>query len=218
MLFRSKPLSYHQAYPMLEWGMNWCVASQVWHALVIHAAAVVKEGRALIMPAPPGSGKSTLCAGLVCRGWRLLTDESVLVDPDRGTVQGPARPVSLKNASIDVIRAFASDAVLGQPCHDTLKGRVSHLKPPVSSVESGAEPAVPAWLVFPRYEPGAETRLVPRRPGSAFLALAGNAFNYAALGRAGFHAAADLVDQVESYDFVYSSLDEAVELFDELAG
>jgi predicted ATPase len=29
----------------------------------------------VILPAPPGSGKSTLCAALVTRGWRLLSDE-----------------------------------------------------------------------------------------------------------------------------------------------
>ena len=77
-------------------------------------------GLALLLPAPPGSGKSTLCAGLAYRGWRLLSDELALLVPDTGQVVPLVRPVGLKNKSIDVIRRFAPDAVMGDVCggHD----------------------------------------------------------------------------------------------------
>jgi hypothetical protein len=35
-----KPLPYGQAYPMLEWGLNWCVSMHAHQYLVIHAAVV----------------------------------------------------------------------------------------------------------------------------------------------------------------------------------
>jgi len=76
-----KPLPLQHAFPMLEWGLNWCISSHCHQYLVIHAAVVEKDGHAMILPAPPGSGKSTLCAGLVARGWRLLSDELTLIDP-----------------------------------------------------------------------------------------------------------------------------------------
>ncbi|ANB02222.1 HprK-related kinase A [Ectothiorhodospira sp. BSL-9] len=212
-----KPLAYYQAFPMLEWGMNWCIAMQAPQYLVFHAAALEKNGKALILPAPPGSGKSTLCAGLACRGWRLLTDESTLVDLETAQITGPARPVSLKNASIDVIQSFAPGASMGPICHDTLKGTVAHLRPPAESVARAGELAKPRWVVFPRYEANAETRLTPHPPGEAFMRLAGNSFNYAALGTIAFHRTADLMEQVEAFDFVYSRLEEAVQLFDEIA-
>jgi len=212
-----KPLAYHQAFPMLEWGMNWCVANQTPEHLVFHAAALARGERALILPAPPGAGKSTLCAALAQRGWRLLTDESTLLDPASGSVCGPARPVSLKNASIEVLRRFAPEAVIGPACHDTIKGTVAHMRPPEGSALAAGRPARPAWLVFPRYQPGAETRLTPRHPAEAFMEMASQAFNYANLGRTAFHATADLIDQVEAYDFVYSRLEEAIDCFDALA-
>lgn len=211
-----KPLAYHQAFPMLEWGMNWCIGTQVRHQLVLHAASLEWGGRAVIMPAPPMSGKSTLCAALAHSGWRLLTDESTLVDLSGGDVSGPARPVSLKNASIDVIQSFASAARLSAPCEDTLKGTVAHMRPTDDSVHRAGEPAKPAWVVFPRFEPGASTRLTRKPAGEAFLQVAANSFNYPALGRMGFHALADLMEQVETYEFVYSRLEEAIEVFNGL--
>lgn len=67
--------------PFLEWGINWRVANQAHHYLMLHAGMLEKNGSTLLLPAQPGSGKSTLCAALYHRGWRLLTDEIALVRP-----------------------------------------------------------------------------------------------------------------------------------------
>ena len=80
------PLPRNQALAMLEWGLNWCITAYSQHILVIHAACVARGDRAAILPAPPGSGKSTLCAALVNRGWRLLSDELTLIRLDTGEV------------------------------------------------------------------------------------------------------------------------------------
>ena len=87
-----KPLPRDQAFPMLEWGLNWCVSTQAHHYLIIHAAVVEKNGLAAILPAPPGSGKSTLTAGLVLSGWRLLSDELTLIDRKTGLLHALPRP------------------------------------------------------------------------------------------------------------------------------
>ena len=66
-----KPLTYNQAFAFFEWGLNWCISTNVHHFLIVHAAVVEKAGMALILPGAPGAGKSTLCSGLVSRGWRF---------------------------------------------------------------------------------------------------------------------------------------------------
>lgn len=71
---------------MFEWGLNWVVAQNAHQFLVIHAAVVERHGRALIFPGAPGSGKSTLCAALLSRGWRLLSDEMALISRQNGEV------------------------------------------------------------------------------------------------------------------------------------
>ncbi len=212
-----KPLPVDQAFPMFEWAMNWCVSSRALDYLVIHAAVIERNGCAAILPAPPGSGKSTLCAALVLRGWRLLSDELTLVRLSDGQLVPLPRPVSLKNASIAVIRQYAPEAVFSRAVQDTNKGTVAHIKPPGDSVARARETAHPAWIIFPKYEAGAAPVLAPIAQGRAFMQVAENAFNYSLLGRDGFDALGRLIDASASYHFRYSALDDAFAVFERLA-
>ena len=211
------PLPGDQAFPILEWGLNWCVSAHCHQYLVVHAAVLERNGGALILPAPPGSGKSTLCAGLVSRGWRLLSDELTLLDPNTAMVVPLARPISLKNQSIEVIRKFAPQAVFSTTVHDTLKGSVAHLKPPRDAVRRSLEPAAPRWIVMPRYQAGALSELKPLSRGRAFMQLADSAFNYNVHGRQGFELLAYAVERSECYEFVYGDLESATAMLTELA-
>ena len=211
------PLPRAQAMPMLEWGLNWCITAYSQHVLILHAATVAKGDRALVMPAPPGSGKSTLCAALVNRGWRLLSDELTIVRLDTGQITGLARPVNLKNHSIELMRAFAPDAYITPPVLDTVKGTVALMAPSLASVEQMSVPASPRWVVLPRYKAGVPATLTPLPTGAAFLQLAENAMNYHVLGAKGFCAVGKLVDSCCHFSFEYGYLDEAIACFDRLA-
>ena len=180
-----KPLPASQAFALLEWGMNWCIAGQAHHYLLLHAAVLERNGHAVILPGDPGAGKSTLTAALMLSGWRLLSDELAMIDRDDGLVVPLARPVSLKNRSIEIIRSFDSRAVFGDIAHDTHKGTVSHLRPSADSVARMGEKARAAHIVFPRWQDGAEVALRPRPKADAFMHAANHAFNYSMLGRLG---------------------------------
>jgi HprK-related kinase A len=212
-----KPLPRSQAVPSLEWGLNWSIAGQAHQYLILHAAVIERDGYAAILPGDPGSGKSTLCAALIHAGWRLLSDELALLDLRSGQLHGLARPVSLKNESIDVIGQWATDAVFSQRFTDTAKGTIALLRPPVQSVSRAAEPAWPAWVITPEYSPGVEPSLQPNSRATTFMELAHNGFNYSVHGSAGFDALASLVDRCTCLHFRYSRLDDAVAAFDQLS-
>jgi HprK-related kinase A len=211
------PLPGSQGFPLLEWGLNWCVYTLCDQYLTMHSAVLERNGLAVIMPAPSGSGKSTLCAGLTFRGWRLLSDELAVVDPAGGELVPIPRPISLKNRSIDVIRGFAPEAVFGEPVTDTLKGTVCHVRPPVDAVERAADRARPRWVVFPKYVADAPAVLRPISRARTFMELTQQCFNYNIHGRQGFKVLGDLVSGCEGFEFTYSRLDEAITVFDELA-
>lgn len=210
------PFPMSHAFALFEWGLNWYIAIQAHQYLMFHAAVLERDGKALLLPAQPGSGKSTLCAALMLRGWRLLSDEFGLYRPETGLIEPLPRPIPLKNESIGVIRAFSSDAVLGPIFTKTRKGDVAHLKPSEDSVLRCEEPARPAWVVFPRYLAGAGEMLHEFARGRAFLKLSGNAFNYRLQGARGFRAVADLVDACDTYYLEFGDLERAVNLLEGL--
>jgi hypothetical protein len=212
------PLPSTQAFALLEWGMNWCVYGYAHQFLVFHGAVLEGQGGAVLLPAPAGSGKSTLCAALMQRGWRLLSDELVLYEPTTGWIRPLARPVSLKNASIDLMRGFAPQAYISAPMPDTAKGAVAHMKPSALSVHEVDRPAVPRWVIFPRFRPAVPTALTPMEPAEVFMGLVENEFNYSLLRRQGFRALADLVDAVDGYRLEYSDLDHVTGELERLTG
>lgn len=211
------PLPADHALTMVEWGLNWCVASHAHQYLVAHAAVLERQGQAVLLPAPPGSGKSTLCAALMLRGWRLLSDELALIDMDSGLVHGMARPVNLKNASIELIQRFEPSAVFSEPIPDTAKGTVALLRAPREAIARRREPARPRWVVLPSYQAGAEARLDRMDRAEAALMLAEQSFNYDIHGRRGFEAVATLCERSDCYRFEYSQLDDGLALMDALA-
>lgn len=211
------PLPRAQVFPLLEWAMNWCVTTSAHHYLMAHSAVLAQGERALILPAPPGSGKSTLAAALMLAGWRLLSDELALLDPGSGALHPFVRPVSLKNASIEIVCRRFREAVFTPPVRDTIKGTVAHLRPTLVSVAEGCRPAFPRWLVFPHYVAGTSWTLTPLLRPQAVLELAKNAFNLPVLGAAGFTALSELVRRCDCYQLEYGDLDQALEGFSALA-
>jgi HprK-related kinase A len=211
-----KPLPRSQAVPSLEWGLNWCVASHAHQYLILHAGVIERDGNAVILPGDPGSGKSTLCAALIHAGWRLLSDELALINLQTGHIHGLARPVSLKNESIDVIGRWADDAVFSARYTDTVKGTIALLRPPARSVARIAEPAMPAWVITPEYAQGAAPSMQPNSRATTFMELAHNGFNYSIHGSAGFDALSALVDRCTCLHFRYSRLEDAVLAFEAL--
>ncbi len=211
------PLPMDHAFPLLEWSMNWCIAMHAHHYLLLHSAVIEKNGCAVIMPAPPGSGKSTLCAGLVHRGWRLLSDEVALISLTDTSITPLGRPISLKNQSIDVINRFVPGSVFSKVVHDTSKGSVSLLKVPTVHLDRIAETARPRWVVFPKYVAGSAAQMRPRSKANSMLELGRNSFNYMVLGLKGFEVLSRVIDSSDCYDFQYSQLDDAVAAFDALA-
>lgn len=211
-----KPLPLDQAFAMFEWGLNWCIASNSHQFLNLHAAVVARDDKAVILPGSPGSGKSTLCAALVNEGWRLLSDEMALVGVEDGLLYPVPRPVSLKNASIDVIAGRYSTAEFGRTVADTIKGTVTHMRAPAKSVIASDVPARAACVLFPKWQLGSATVLEDISRAETLIHAAENSFNYHVLGEQAFNLLGDLVSTSRCCRLTYEDLDEAIPLIGEL--
>lgn len=211
-----QPLPRDQAFLLLESGLNWGMSTQTEQYLILPAAVVEKNGRAAILIAPVGAGKSTLTAALVLSGWRLLSDEFMLINPATGLIQPLPRPIILKNESISVIREFSKNVYISRISVDSMKNTVAHMRPPRESVRRQHEPVRPGWLIFPQWSSRAATRLTASPENKAWELFNENLF----VGE----SQKDMIRVVEprmkpvsGFDLVYDRLDEAVQVFNELA-
>ncbi len=195
------PLSLAHGLLGAEMAMNLQLALGERHFLLLHAATVERDGKALILTGESGSGKSTLAAILMTQGWRLLGDEFALIDPDTGAAYPFPRPVSLKNASVATVEALAKKSHFGPWLRDTPKGDIRHLVPDARSLGAMDVPAVPVRILFPAF--GRAEAIRPVGQGEVFVRLTQASTNYAALGERGFATLLQLVRSVPALAMDY---------------
>lgn len=209
-----EPLEGHLGFPLMESSLNWSAALGIYRYLILHAAVVERDGVGIVMPAPAGSGKSTLCAALASQGWRLFSDEFALIKHDDGRLLPNPRPISLKNEAIDVIADRAPKACFSPRFDGTIKGTMCFLRPKREDVERMEEDCRLGFVVMPRFERGAETRMETVDRIEAFLALTDNAVNYAGCQKLGFDGLTRVVEERPVYRLFHSDLDQAISLIE----
>jgi hypothetical protein len=126
------------------------------------------------------------------------------------------RPVSLKNESIDVIRAFSSEAIFGPLSKETHKGVVAHMKGDLQANSHDTISPQARAMVFPRYSKDDPQQLTRRRRTDSFILAAYHSFNYSLLSDTGFDAMKTLIESTDCYDLVYHDLDWALMAMDQL--
>jgi HprK-related kinase A len=210
-----KPLSLQKAYAFLEWGMNWTVAANEVQNVIIHSAVLAKGNKAILFPAPPGSGKSTLTAYLAHNGWRLLSDEMALIVPNTKTVVPFVRPICLKNQSIDIATNLFPQGQFSNIAKDTHKGDVIHLSPPESSWENQTNTAELVGVVFPNYRANQDLQIYQLDKTQAFMQLVDNAFNYSVLRETAFNTLTKVIENVQTFEIFHNDLAQVAEFLEQ---
>jgi HprK-related kinase A len=209
------PLSLAHGLLAAEMGMNLQMALGQRRFLLLHASAVERDGRALLMTGHSGAGKSTLAALLGERGWRFLGDEFALVDLASGALHPFPRAISLKNDAVRLFGGVEPDR-LGPILAGTPKGTIRHLRPAADAVARMDETARPALILFPRYGRDLAPEIRPVGAAEAFVRLTQASTNYVALGEPGFVSLSALVTQVPSRAIDYPDTEAAIALVDRL--
>lgn len=205
----------------LVWAVNRAAADASRRHLLFHAGAVQlarhgQEGCGVLLPGASGSGKSTLSAGLVRAGLGYLTDELVALDMTSGQLLPYPKPITVKSGSFEALRDVSTAD--GRGGSDGQGDEEWHLAVGDRGFGRVGEPCVPRFIVLPRYEPGARTRLERLTETRAFLELALHAINFSDHGDAGTEALGALVAGSECAVITMSDLDEACRLVLDFVG
>ncbi len=116
------------------------------HLLTLHAAALQRDGRTLLLAGLSGAGKTTLSLALARAGWSFGSDEIVLLGRDRDPRPLPLPPC-IKRGAFPLIEGWFPE-LRGAPEHERYGHIVKYL-PMKSTPISG----LPGFVVFLRFDP-----------------------------------------------------------------
>ncbi|MCB4436276.1 HprK-related kinase A [Alteromonas sp. McT4-15] len=202
------PMPSDKSLAMFEWGLNWIVSAHEFRHVILHSAVLAKNNKAILFPAPPGSGKSTLTSWLSHNGWRLLSDEMALMTPNTTEVTPFVRPICLKNNAINLANSWFPSGRFSHISPNTHKGDVVHLSPPTASWDARREKAEVVAIVYPQYSADTYCDIYELSKAEAFSTLTTNAFNYGVLGGLGFSTLTNLVEKSKTFEVRYNNLEE----------
>jgi hypothetical protein len=136
---------------VLESRLHHYVAASSEVAVFVHAGVLDWRGRAMLIPGPSRSGKSTLVAALVSRGATYFSDEYAVIDLE-GRVHAFPRRLRLRP---DILRQHAAPV-------------------PKISYDGPLDPRPLGWILNIRYNPAGTWRPRALTPGQVLLALLEN--------------------------------------------
>lgn len=182
------------------------------YLLALHASVVSDGCRTIVLAGRSSSGKSTLAASLLARGYRLFSDEVALLARD-GLVSIPLA-LCLKEGSWPLLVSDFPD-LAAQSVHIRLDGvRLRYLKPGnIAFAESGDNRRA-THLCFPCFQPGGAAELERLSPVDAMRRLSETGYTVPDLTVENADQIVDWMCGLSCFSLTYSSTEEALRLLD----
>ena len=182
------------------------------YLISLHAASLEKNGKVIIMPAGPHSGKTTLTATLLHHGYKSFNDESTSMDND-GYVRPLPFCMNIKEGSWDVL-SETYPHLSELDVHRRPSGLGIRFLAPVNMYKGRQKGS---HIIFPKYTPGAKTSLTPISAKEALYKI--NKAYYQVqhdMDENKFELILKNLISLPKYTLVYSKLDEAIKAIDGL--
>jgi len=186
--------------------------------VALHAAALSRGDRCVLLPGPSGAGKSTLSAALLARDFEFCSDDLVLLTGAPIRVRGLGVRVGLKKASWAALMDTWPE-LEELPIYRRPDGKlIRYFLPSTTTTDTAAHDSyTPSCVVFPSYGSNVKTELIRVGTGEALQKLA--AAGYDLRGRINRELVSELIDWLSTtpcYELRYGDLDHAVDAVEEL--
>ncbi|MBX3014047.1 MAG: hypothetical protein KF832_21180 [Caldilineaceae bacterium] len=173
--------------------------------LLLHAAAVALHNQSIIFVGASGTGKSTLTAWLLSKGFTYLTDELVFIANDTVNVATLPRPLNLKKASRSILHKLIN-------YNDSQKVMTTNSIDLVSPLLLQSK--LPQYLgqlkmiVFPKYQVEGNCRYKQLSTAQTGFRLMQQLLNARNLAQHGFSQVVQLAKMVTAYEVQYTRFEE----------
>ncbi len=137
--------------------------------LDVHAGVVGDGKQCYLMPASPGSGKSSLTLALTYHGFEFFSDEVALLFEEDFQVESVPLAACIKNTGLETMLHYYPQLQHCQQHYRSDEKFVRYLQPPGSSTPPHGTKRPVGAIIFPKYDPSTETRLTPLSKTDALL-------------------------------------------------
>jgi hypothetical protein len=184
----------------------------------VHAGALCRNGRALLLPGDAGHGKSTLSAALAAHGFEMLCDDTALIAGEALLVRSLPTGLCIKRGACTVLESRYRQLPSLPEWRRPDGKQVRYLMPGQHVPWAEADAALPvAWIVFPRYDPSQNTALLPLAKHEALVRLLrGVHMLSGSLDEQSLETLIAWIERIDCFELPLSSLPPAVALIDEL--
>jgi hypothetical protein len=178
------------------WDLHALVPKRTRDFLLLHAGAVTMDGRAVILPAPPESGKSSLAIALLQAGFDYLSDELAAIDPFTGWIHPFPKRIWVTDGSLEHFPGLAERLQDRAGLGAGLLKR--YVRPDDLDAAIGAAGRV-GLVVFPTSDHHGAPRVSRLSRAQAVHRLAGNTFNLPVYGERGLERLSRIVLEAPAF-------------------
>lgn len=181
-------------------------------AVVLHAGAVGRGNRSILIAGPTGAGKTSLTGWFVANGYDYLTDEVVMLVDQASQLVGFPRAMVVKGA--------AADELSRMPALDSAEMVEAGARRMIRPAGQGVDPSFPrkcGLIIFPMFEAGSSLKVLPLSAAQAGMRLMGCNLNARNLPDEGFRAVTALARVAPALVLQYGDFDQLGGVLDILA-
>ena len=181
----------------------------------LHAGVMSLQNRAVVFTGKSGTGKSTLAAALLARGWSYLCDEFALIEPKSLLVYPFPKALSIKRDGRDHIERLNLPLVSGEWSDGKRTRPFSYVTPMEADGVVGGPCPIGSVLFLSR-RTNMSLRWSRLSEPEAAMTLYRCGLNTEDLGRQAFETAVALARQAQCFELNLGSLEESCDVVESL--
>lgn len=180
----------------------------------VRAAAVRFNGGAVLLPSPPQPHLSGLAAALATKGGAYLGDEMVKIDPIEHMAHGINLPLVVDTSDLGLFPTLQR-APAKRGSRERHRDAITP-RQPVTLDDLGArfaeDPSPIQWVIFPTFEPGAETTIESIAASTALFRFTVAGLNLHIWGDRALILMRQLLEEANIAEMTVGSIPEAADL------
>ncbi len=184
--------------------------------LLFHAAAICKDKQVVIMPGDSGKGKTTMTAALLTKGFRYLSDEIALINPNTSKVYPFPLPLSIKSGSLPILKKYYPDISDYQIFQRLDKKQVRYYPIAEKNIIPLHQGYPLKGIIFMNFDKNAKTALAELDNLNALKLLVKTCSSNRPLGVQDVEGLLKLITRTQCHSFTFSEIEESTKLLEHI--